>query len=81
MFVSLQIPVHCKQDLTVLLTVTDNQGHKFDNFSSLKFDWKLSDTSLASFNLAESMRIETDISDRTSKISAVGKFTSLPASS
>ncbi|CAI9723077.1 Hypothetical predicted protein [Octopus vulgaris] len=66
------IPVHCKQDLTVLLTVTDNQGHKFDNFSSLKFDWKLSDTSLASLNLAEPMRIETDISDRTSKVSAVG---------
>ncbi|GAB1602354.1 nuclear pore membrane glycoprotein 210-like isoform X1, partial [Argonauta hians] len=68
------IPVHCKQNLTLLLTVTDNQGRKFDNFSSLKFDWELSDTSLASLSSGEQpINIETDVSaGKLAKVSAVG---------
>ncbi|XP_052800976.1 nuclear pore membrane glycoprotein 210-like [Mya arenaria] len=43
-----QIPVYCKKSLDILVSVTDKNGRKFDNISSLEFDWSLSDTSLAS---------------------------------
>lgn len=43
-----QIPVHCERDLNLGITVTDKNGRKFDNISSLEFDWSLSDSSLAS---------------------------------
>ena len=46
---SSQIPVHSYRDLDILVTVTDSNGRKFDNFSSLAFDWQISDQSLASF--------------------------------
>ncbi|WAR01840.1 PO210-like protein, partial [Mya arenaria] len=42
------IPVYCKKSLDILVSVTDKNGRKFDNISSLEFDWSLSDTSLAS---------------------------------
>ena len=31
------------------MTVKDNLGRRFDNFSSLSFDWEVSDTNLAGF--------------------------------
>lgn len=54
-----QIPVHCRRDLDILITVTDSNGRKFDNFSSLVFDWTLSDQSLASFSDSIASSVET----------------------
>lgn len=54
-----QIPVHCERDLNLLVTVTDANGRKFDNISSLEFVWKLSDPSLAS--IPEDGELESDI--------------------
>lgn len=41
-----QIPVHCQKGADLLVSVYDSKGRKFDNFSSLAVDWKISDTSL-----------------------------------
>ncbi|CAC5367420.1 NUP210 [Mytilus coruscus] len=57
--VSQPIPVHCRRDLDILITVTDSNGRKFDNFSSLVFDWTLSDQSLASFSDSIVSSVET----------------------
>ena len=45
--VSFQIPVPNYRDLEVTLTVTDSNGRKFDNFSSLAIGWDVSDLSIA----------------------------------
>ncbi|KAL4239762.1 hypothetical protein ACF0H5_000565 [Mactra antiquata] len=45
-----QIPVHCHRDLKLGVTVTDKNGRKFDNISSLEFDWLMSDSSLGSLD-------------------------------
>ena len=37
------------RSLDILVTVTDKNGRKFDNISSLDFDWSVSDSKLASF--------------------------------
>jgi hypothetical protein len=42
-----------------MITVTDSNGRKFDNFSSLVFDWSLSDPSLAF--LSDSISLSTEI--------------------
>ncbi|VDI43866.1 nuclear pore complex protein Nup210, partial [Mytilus galloprovincialis] len=57
--VSQPIPVHCRRDLDIQITVTDSNGRKFDNFSSLVFDWTLSDQSLASFSDSIASSVET----------------------
>ncbi|XP_074660511.1 nuclear pore membrane glycoprotein 210-like [Tubulanus polymorphus] len=44
------IPVHSHKDLDINVLVTDSNGRRFDNFSSLAIDWKLSDNSLAMLN-------------------------------
>ncbi|ESO84308.1 hypothetical protein LOTGIDRAFT_236288 [Lottia gigantea] len=43
----LPMPVHCKKDVNIQAIVTDSSGRKFDNFSSLAIEWKLSDNQLA----------------------------------
>ncbi|XP_052218938.1 nuclear pore membrane glycoprotein 210-like isoform X2 [Dreissena polymorpha] len=43
-----QIPIHCKKDLDILVVVTDKHGRRFDNISSLEFEWTLSDETIAS---------------------------------
>jgi hypothetical protein len=42
-----------------MITVTDSNGRKFDNFSSLVFDWSLSNPSLAF--LSDSISLSTEI--------------------
>nr|XP_006822310.1 PREDICTED: nuclear pore membrane glycoprotein 210-like [Saccoglossus kowalevskii] len=44
-----QIPVHHSQNLEIIVVVADNNGHNFDNFSSLIVTWETSDKSLAGF--------------------------------
>ena len=56
---SLQIPVHCERDLNLLITVTDVNGRRFDNISSLEFEWSLSDKSLATLPLGG--ELESDV--------------------
>ena len=41
------------------MTVTDVNGRRFDNISSLEFEWKLSDQTLATF--PEDGELENDI--------------------
>ena len=47
--VSHQIPVHSYHDLHLGVIVTDSNGRRFNNFSSLAFDWELSDLTVAEF--------------------------------
>ena len=35
------------QDMFIDVTVTDSSGHRFDNFSSLAFDWEVSNPVIA----------------------------------
>ncbi|KAL3841492.1 hypothetical protein ACJMK2_019630 [Sinanodonta woodiana] len=49
------VPVHCNWDLNLVLTVTDAHGRRFDNFSSLEFDWTLSDKSLGSLQESDDL--------------------------
>ncbi|KAK3608986.1 hypothetical protein CHS0354_020538 [Potamilus streckersoni] len=53
------VPVDCDQDLNLVVAVTDAHGRRFDNFSSLEFDWVLSDKSLGS--LQESANLLDDV--------------------
>lgn len=53
-----QIPVHCQRNLDILVTVTDSLGRKFDNFSSLDFQWMVSDRSLATLEDTEDGSIQ-----------------------
>ena len=41
--------MHSYRDLDLQMVVKDAEGRRFDNFSSLAFDWTLSEPSLASF--------------------------------
>lgn len=66
------VPVHCNQNLGILLTVTDNQGRKFNNFTSLKFEWTLSDSSLATLDLHKPLEMTVDLTDSGNKGTAVG---------
>ncbi|XP_062607902.1 nuclear pore membrane glycoprotein 210-like [Saccostrea cucullata] len=59
------IPVHCQRDLDILVTVTDSLGRKFDNFSSLDFQWSVSDQSLATLDNSADSSIQ--ISTMSSK--------------
>ena len=43
----MQVPVHSYLPLDMQVVVKDKQGRRFDNFSSLSFDWSLSDKTLA----------------------------------
>ncbi|XP_052692934.1 nuclear pore membrane glycoprotein 210-like [Crassostrea angulata] len=52
------IPVHCQRNLDILVTVTDSLGRKFDNFSSLDFQWMVSDRSLATLEDTEDGSIQ-----------------------
>ena len=59
----LQIPVHNYKDLDILVSVTDSNGRKFDNFSSLEFDWTLSNTNAAQFGNENEMQLTTESAD------------------
>jgi hypothetical protein len=65
-FVSFQIPVHCQRDLDLGVVVTDKNGRKFDNISSLEFDWSMSDGSLAS--LADELQTEVTLTPSGRKV-------------
>ena len=39
--------MHNHKELAIHVMVTDSNGRKFDNFSSLAIDWELSDHSIA----------------------------------
>ena len=56
----LQVPVHSYRPLDVQVVVKDAEGRRFDNFSSLHFDWSLSDNALATF-AAGSSDVTTEI--------------------
>ena len=45
----LQIPVQNHRPLTINFVLLDEEGRKFDNFSSLTVRWTLSDKKLATF--------------------------------
>lgn len=47
--ISMQIPVSSLRDTVLELTVFDEHRRKFDNFSSLMLEWKLSNETLAHF--------------------------------
>ena len=59
----MQIPVHNYKDLDILVSVTDSNGRKFDNFSSLEFDWTLSNTNVAEFGNGDEMQLSTESTD------------------
>ncbi|XP_053384665.1 nuclear pore membrane glycoprotein 210-like [Mercenaria mercenaria] len=61
-----QIPVHCQRDLDLGVSVTDKNGRKFDNISSLEFDWSMSDGSLAS--LADELQTDIKVTPSGRKI-------------
>ncbi|XP_021353376.1 nuclear pore membrane glycoprotein 210-like isoform X2 [Mizuhopecten yessoensis] len=52
------VPVHCSRDLDILVTVTDSAGNKFDNISSLEFEWTHTDHSLGSLALESGLMSE-----------------------
>ena len=68
----MQIPVHNYKDLDILVSVTDSNGRKFDNFSSLAFDWTLSNTDVAEFGTKE-MQLTTELTD-TGKVIPTCKY-------
>lgn len=45
----MQIPVSSLRDTVLELAVFDEHGRKFDNFSSLRLEWKSSNETLAHF--------------------------------
>ena len=58
-----QVPVHNYCSLQMQVTVTDGEGRKFDNFSSLAFHWELSDGNLASLTDKSHVTMETVVLD------------------
>lgn len=50
------------KDLQILVAVTDNNGRRFNNFSSLAFQWELTDVRLAAFLNNAEMQSEVVIS-------------------
>ncbi len=54
------MPVHNYKDLDILVSVTDSSGRKFDNFSSLAFDWTLSNPNVADFGNNQVMQLTTE---------------------
>ena len=58
-----QFPLYCGKDVDLLVTVVDDLGRSFDNFSSLLIDWTLSDQSLATFTDGSSVITDKAILD------------------
>ncbi|XP_050414022.1 nuclear pore membrane glycoprotein 210 isoform X1 [Patella vulgata] len=54
----LPIPVHCKKDLDVKAIVTDSSGRKFDNFSSLAIEWKVTENGLVTIRDVNQLTID-----------------------
>lgn len=48
-------------DLIIVVTVTDNKGRKFDNFTSLELEWKISDHSLISISSIDQLSMENEL--------------------
>ncbi|CAH1786082.1 unnamed protein product [Owenia fusiformis] len=66
---NLPVPVHSSKELQLLVTVTDSNGRKFHNFSSLDFEWDISNTQLAKFANGESeMTTEIDVTETGRKV-------------
>ncbi|XP_064601442.1 nuclear pore membrane glycoprotein 210-like [Liolophura sinensis] len=53
------IPVHYHKGADLLVSVYDSKGRKFDNFSSLAVDWKISDISLLALDTPPDVFVET----------------------
>ena len=55
------MPIHCKKDLDILVTITDSSGRKFDNFSSLVIDWSVSSPQLADLKYNRELRADVEL--------------------
>ena len=62
-FCEFQIPVHGGRDLDLGVIVTDSNGRRFNNFSSLAFDWELSDENVAAFGNSGKMTTAVTTTD------------------
>ncbi|XP_060082895.1 nuclear pore membrane glycoprotein 210-like [Ylistrum balloti] len=69
------VPVHCSRDLDILVTVTDSAGNKFDNFSSLEFEWTHTDHSLGS--LALETGLMTEVTTSSEGVTTIKNFQTL----
>ena len=70
----LQVPAVNYQPLNLQLVIKDDQGRKFDNFSSLSVHWSVSDESLASFqNRVNELKIEAQPSKAGEHMSLTSK--------
>ncbi|XP_014675942.1 PREDICTED: nuclear pore membrane glycoprotein 210-like [Priapulus caudatus] len=57
----LPIPAHCDRNVDILAILKDNNGRRFDNFSSLAIEWEINDQTLASlYNTHGVQREEQD---------------------